>query len=206
MPPKAPSASGSPPTSSGIAFTGRTRRRRRRWSWGFSSGHRSCCKRETAPYGRGSDWRLALPDRSRDREGAISRNLGIIVGIIVGIVVEGSPGERRVAMVPSAISVLNKTGVELLMQPGAGGEAGFPDAEYVEKGVRLAGRREEGFCTAEVILQRLGPGAKPEPGAADLAVLREGQKAIRLHQPLTAGEAALALAERRVPFLAMEMM
>src|ERR1035437_1273882 len=79
--------------------------------------------------------------------------LGIIVGIIVGIVVEASPGERRVAMVPSAISVLNKTGVELLMQPGAGAEAGFPDAEYVEKGVRLAANRAEVFRTAEVILQ-----------------------------------------------------
>ena len=50
--------------------------------------------------------------------------------ITVGFVGEGSPGERRVAMAPSAISVLNKTGVELLMEPGAGAQAGFPDSEY----------------------------------------------------------------------------
>src|ERR1035438_4808275 len=79
--------------------------------------------------------------------------LGSIVGIIVGIVAEAAPGERRVAMVPMAISVFNKTGVELLMQAGAGAEAGFPDAEYVDKGVRLAASREEVFATAEVILQ-----------------------------------------------------
>src|SRR5450759_3203960 len=78
--------------------------------------------------------------------------LGITMAIIVGIVVEASPGERRVAMVPSAISGLNKTGVELLMQPGAGAEAGFPDAENEEKGVRLAASPEEVFCTAEGIL------------------------------------------------------
>jgi len=132
--------------------------------------------------------------------------LGIIVGIIVGIVAEGSPGERRVAMVPSAISVFNKTGVELLMQPGAGAESGFPDAEYVEKGVRLAGSREEVFRTAEVILQVRSPGANPETGAADLALLRQGQMAIGFGEPLTAGDAARALAERGVTFLAMELM
>ena len=93
------------------------------------------------------------------------------MSIIVGFVAEASPHERRVAMAPSALSVFNKTGVELLMQPGAGTEAGFPDAEYVEKGVRLAGSREEVFRTAEVILQVRGLGANPETGAADLALL-----------------------------------
>src|ERR1035438_6264780 len=132
--------------------------------------------------------------------------LGSIVGIIVGIVAEASPGERRVAMVPGAISVFNKTGVELLMQPGAGTEAGFPDAAYVEKGVRLAGSREEVFREAEVILQVRSPGANPETGAADLALLRQGQTAIGFGEPLTAGDAARALAERGVTFLAMELM
>jgi NAD(P) transhydrogenase subunit alpha len=126
--------------------------------------------------------------------------------MIVGIVVETSPGERRVAMVPSAISGFNKTGVELLMQPGAGAEAGFPDAEYVEKGVRLAGSREEVFGAAEVILQVRGPGANPETGAADLALMRQGQTVIGFGEPLTAGDAARALAERGVSFLAMELM
>src|ERR1019366_8611574 len=126
----------------------------------------------------------------KDRPGGLS-----YMGIIVGIVAEAAPGERRVAMVPSAISVLNKTGVELLMQPGAGVEAGFPDAEYVEKGVRLAASRKEVFGTAEAILQVRSPGANPQTGAADLALLRQGQTAIGFGEPLTAGDAARALAE-----------
>ena len=109
-------------------------------------------------------------------------------------------------MVPSATSVLNKTGVELLMQPGAGAEAGFPDSEYVEKGVRLAASREEVFGTAEVILQVRSPGANPLAGAADLALLRHGQTAIGFGEPLSAPDAARALAERGVTFLAMELM
>src|SRR5260370_29089079 len=109
-------------------------------------------------------------------------------------------------MVPSAISVLNKTGVELLMEPGAGVRAGFPDSEYGEKGVRLADSREEVFHAAEVILQVRSPGANPETGAADLALLRQGQTAIGFGEPLTAGDAARALADRFVTFLSMELM
>ena len=109
-------------------------------------------------------------------------------------------------MVPSAISVLNKTGVELLMEPGAGSQAGFPDSEYVEKGVRLAANREEVFRAAEVILQVRSPGANPETGAADLALLRQGQTVIGFGEPLTAGDAARSLAERGVTFLSMELM
>jgi H+-translocating NAD(P) transhydrogenase subunit alpha len=128
------------------------------------------------------------------------------MAIIVGFVAESFPGERRVAMVPGAISVLNKTGVEFLMEPGAGAAAGFPDSEYVEKGVRLAAHREEVFQTAEVILQVRGPGANPETGAADLAMLRSGQTAIGFGEALTAGDAPQALAQRGVNFLAMELM
>ena len=64
------------------------------------------------------------------------------VPLQVGIVTESSPGERRVAMVPAAIGVLNKSAVELVMQSGAGAAAGFPDSEYTAKGVRIASRDE----------------------------------------------------------------
>lgn len=128
------------------------------------------------------------------------------MSLIVGFVSEVSPGERRVAMAPSAISVLNKTGVELLMEPGAGLLAGFPDSDYTDKGVRLAATREEVFQSSEVILQVRSPGANPETGARDLALLRHGQTAIGFGEPLTAPEAARELADRGVTFLAMELM
>ena len=126
--------------------------------------------------------------------------------MIVGFVCEGAPGERRVAMAPSAISVLNKTGIELIMEPGAGAEAGFPDSDYIEKGVRIAAGRAEVFREAEVIVQVRSAGANPETGGRDLALLRQGQTAIGFGEPLTAPEAARQLAERGVTFLAMELM
>jgi len=108
-------------------------------------------------------------------------------------------------MVPGAVAVFNKTGAELIMEAGAGRLAGFPDSEYAEKGVRLAGR-EEVFAAADVILQVRGPGANPETGGSDLVRLRRGQTAVGFGEPLTAVEAARALAEGGVSFLAMELM
>jgi H+-translocating NAD(P) transhydrogenase subunit alpha len=122
-----------------------------------------------------------------------------------GFVSETSPGERRVAMAPSALSVFHKTGIELVMETNAGAAAGFPDKEYVEKGVRAA-TRDEVFRTVEVLLQVRGPGANPETGAADLAMMRPGQTVIGFGEPLTAVDAARALAARGVTFLAMELM
>src|SRR5471030_177845 len=128
------------------------------------------------------------------------------VALTAGIVSEASPNERRVAMVPSALSVLSKSGVVLIMQSGAGAQAGYPDSEYAEKGVRVAATREEVFQAADIILQVRAPGANPETGAADLALFRRGQTVIGFGEPLTAVEAARALAERGVTFLAMELM
>jgi NAD(P) transhydrogenase subunit alpha len=127
------------------------------------------------------------------------------MAIKVGIVAESAPGERRVAMVPSALSVLNKTGAELLVEAGAGDRAGFPDAEYAAKGVRIAGR-EEIFGAADVVLQVRSPGANPETGRQDLAQMRRGQTVIGFGEPLTAFDAARELAERGVTFLSMELM
>jgi H+-translocating NAD(P) transhydrogenase subunit alpha len=127
------------------------------------------------------------------------------MGIKVGIVAEGSPGERRVAIVPTALSVLNKTGAELTIETGAGDRAGFPDSEYTAKGVRLASR-EEVFGTADVILQVRSPGANPDTGGQDLALMRRGQTVIGFGEPLTALDAARALAGAGVSFLSMELM
>ena len=88
---------------------------------------------------------------------------------------------------------------------GAGAEAGFPDSEYSAKGVRIASR-EEIFSTADVILQVRSPGANPETGAADLALMRPGQTVIGFGEPLTAPDAARALAAQGVTFLSMELM
>ncbi len=106
------------------------------------------------------------------------------MSVTVGVPTESAPGERRVALVPGAMTVLAKTGAEVVVEQGAGDSSGYPDAEYIAKGARLAAREE--VFAAEVILQVRAPGANPEAGAADLARFHSGQTVIGFGEPLTA--------------------
>lgn len=126
--------------------------------------------------------------------------------VIAGVVRESAPGEHRVAVAPSALSILNKTGAQILMEAGAGAASGFSDSEYAEKGVRLVKSRGDVFASANVLLQVRGLGANPEAGAADLPLLKKGQVVIGFGEPLTAGAAAKSLAATGASFLAMELM
>ena len=58
--------------------------------------------------------------------------------MIVGVPRESYPGERRVALVPMVVPSLVKAGFEVVIEAGAGVEAGYPDADYVEKGAKIA--------------------------------------------------------------------
>ncbi|MFZ0038845.1 MAG: NAD(P) transhydrogenase subunit alpha [Candidatus Acidiferrales bacterium] len=104
--------------------------------------------------------------------------------MIVGVPRESFPGERRVALVPSVVPNLAKAGLEVLIEAGAGIEAGYPDSEYTAKGAKLAADRAEVFRAADVILQVLCYGSNDKTGAADLPLLRRGQVLIGFLRPL----------------------
>ena len=59
--------------------------------------------------------------------------------MIAGIIGESYAGERRVAIIPATVPALAKLGMELLVEPGAGAAAGFPDEEYRAKGAAVLG-------------------------------------------------------------------
>jgi H+-translocating NAD(P) transhydrogenase subunit alpha len=137
------------------------------------------------------------------------------MSVVVGIPREIAPGERRVAMVPRGFAGLQKSGALLLVEAGAGEAAGYPDAEYVEKGALLAASRDELFASADVLLYVRVPGTWGEPSAdaaaaqaaaADLARLRPGQVVIGFADPLALPAASRELAARGVTTFAMELM
>ena len=104
--------------------------------------------------------------------------------MIVGVPRETFPGERRVALVPAVVPNLAKAGLEVVVEAGAGVEAGYPDAEYVNKGAKVVGSRGDVFSTADVIVQVLSHGSNDQPGKADLPLLRWGQVLIGFLRPL----------------------
>ena len=124
--------------------------------------------------------------------------------MVVGIPAETFPGERRVAAVPAVLPALVEAGLDVVVEPGAGAAAGFPDAGYTDKGAALAADRAQVFA-ADVVLQVRTLGANPAAGRADLPLMRAGQVLIGLSEPLGAPAAARELAARGVTAFSMEL-
>ena len=120
--------------------------------------------------------------------------------MIVGVAKETRAGERRVALVPDAVKQLAGESLEILVEAGAGNEAGFPDALYTEAGVAIAADAAALHQRAAVIL-RVQP-----PTDAELALLHKGHFLIGLLEPLDRPELAQQLADRGVTAFAMELM
>jgi len=124
----------------------------------------------------------------------------------VGVLKESFPGERRVALVPSGVTMLRNEGFEVLIESGAGTAAGYPDAAYLEKGAQLVTTRRELFATPEILLQVRAAGANPSAGPADLELMRRGQVVIAFLDPLSAPQGVAALARQGVTAFAIELM
>src|SRR5437879_2418550 len=104
--------------------------------------------------------------------------------MIVGVPRETFPGERRVALVPAVIPALAKAGLEVVVQAGAGLEAGYPDAEFVSKGAKILSDRAEVFRSADIIVQILCYGSNDQTGKADLPLFKRDQILIGFLRPL----------------------
>jgi NAD(P) transhydrogenase subunit alpha len=117
--------------------------------------------------------------------------------MIIGVPKETAPGERRVALVPDLVAKLARAGAEVLVEPGAGEAAGFPDGAFADKGARIEG---DAVGRADVVL-KVAPPTPEEAGR-----LREGAVLIGLLGPYTNAAGIRALAGRRVSAFSMELM
>ena len=126
--------------------------------------------------------------------------------MLVGVPREIFPGERRVALVPAVIPNLKKAGLEVIIEAGAGVEAGYPDSEYTAKGGTIAAERTEVFRTADIILQVLSYGSNDVTGKQDLPMLRKGQALIGFLRPLGDVATVQAIAATGVSSFSVELM
>ncbi|MFB3785658.1 MAG: Re/Si-specific NAD(P)(+) transhydrogenase subunit alpha [bacterium] len=124
----------------------------------------------------------------------------------VGVPKESLPGERRVALIPDQLPTLAKAGLEVLIEPGAGQAAGYPDHAYQDKGARLAAGRGEVFESADAILQINALGANPAQGNEDLRRMREGQVLIAQLDPLSEPKGIEEAAAVKITAFSLEMM
>jgi NAD(P) transhydrogenase subunit alpha len=122
----------------------------------------------------------------------------------LGVTKETFPGERRVAISPSSLAALTKSGIEVIVESGAGVDAGFPDAAYREKGASIAPDRRSVF-EADIIAQVRAAGENPVYGREDLAWMRPGQWIVASCDALSSREAVDAVAKTGATLFALEL-
>ncbi|MGE0377191.1 MAG: Re/Si-specific NAD(P)(+) transhydrogenase subunit alpha [Planctomycetaceae bacterium] len=119
---------------------------------------------------------------------------------------ETFPGERRVALVPGSLAALKKLGADVLVETGAGHEAGFPDETYTAAGATVMSDRDRLFREADVVCQVRAAAANPDAGQADIPRLRVGQILIAQCDPLSAPQTMQHIAAQQATVFAMELM
>ncbi|RMG59268.1 MAG: alanine dehydrogenase [Deltaproteobacteria bacterium] len=87
--------------------------------------------------------------------------------MIIGVPKEIKPQEYRVGMTPSGASALVSRGHRVLIERGAGVEAGYPDEEYERAGASVA-EREEVWSAPDLVVK------VKEPLPEEYPFLREG--------------------------------
>lgn len=125
--------------------------------------------------------------------------------MIIGVPKETYPGERRVALTPAVVPLLAKTGLEVVVETGAGERAGYPDAQYQEKGAKILADRRAVFSQSDIVVQVLCHGANDKTGADDLPLLRQGQVLIGFLRPLGSPESVQQVAKTGVSAYAVEL-
>jgi proton-translocating NAD(P)+ transhydrogenase subunit alpha len=112
--------------------------------------------------------------------------------MVVGVPKEVAPGERRVAIVPETVGRLGD-GIEVVVEPGAGEQAGFGDEAYREAGATI------GDPWAAAVVVKVAA-----PTAAEAARLHAGQALIAFLSPLTAVDEIERLSAAGVHAFALE--
>ena len=108
-------------------------------------------------------------------------------------------GERRVALVPETAARLIDTGLDVLVETGAGRGAYFDDEEYVAAGVHVIADRAAALADADLVIS-----VEPVP-ATEAVLLRRGTVTVSMLAPATYPQEINALAEQGVTAFALEL-
>jgi len=119
------------------------------------------------------------------------------LGLSIGVLKEKFPGERRVAITPKVIDMLTKLSAQVVVETGAGLEAGFSDEDYIARGAKIAPNATGVAETVPI----LGTVRVPEPDS----LVRKGQIVIGFADPLSDPQLALRYARVGATLFSMEL-
>jgi NAD(P) transhydrogenase subunit alpha len=118
----------------------------------------------------------------------------------LAVVKESLPGEDRVAIVPEVAAKLTRSGVDVVVEAGAGTAARFSDEEYVAAGATVAPDAASALAGAAIV-------ARVQPPTLDeVAALPEGVSVVSFLQPVAAAETVAALAARSATVYSLDLL
>jgi NAD(P) transhydrogenase subunit alpha len=121
-----------------------------------------------------------------------------VTSMKVAVLRETAPGERRVSLVPEAVTKLRAADLEVLVESGAGGGSWLSDDAFTEAGASIATRGEI-QQTADAIVMV----GRPDDEA--IAGFRQGQAVLGMLAPLGDPSFARRLAEAGVTSISLDL-
>jgi NAD(P) transhydrogenase subunit alpha len=115
----------------------------------------------------------------------------------IGIPKETVEGERRVALVPEVVKKLTGSGLDVVVERGAGAKAMIPDAQFEEAGATLTD--DAATVWQSDVVAKVAP-----PSAEEIVRLGKDSVLIGFLQPLTNAEGIRALAVSGATAFALE--
>ncbi len=113
---------------------------------------------------------------------------------------EVAPGERRVALVPDVVKALTKSGLAVVVEPGAGLSAGYPDSAYTAAGATIEADPAKLFGAAQLLLKVQPP--TPE----EVARVPKGAVVIALVNASRNLDRVAAMRDRGLTVFALELL
>lgn len=122
----------------------------------------------------------------------------------IGVPREIYPGEKRVATTPEAAQQLQKLGVSVAIESGAGAAANFSDDAYRAVGVEIVNDTKSIWSSSDIILKVRAPAKHPALGVDEVDLLNEGKILISFIWPAQNKELMNRLAAKNITVLAMD--
>jgi H+-translocating NAD(P) transhydrogenase subunit alpha len=112
---------------------------------------------------------------------------------------ETRAGEHRVALIPDVAGRLAGTGVEVIVEEGAGVDAHFPDAAYVEKGATVRSGAREVLSSADLVAKVQAP--TPQ----EVELMAEGSTVVSFFQPGSQLDTVRALVQLKATAFSLDL-
>ena len=115
----------------------------------------------------------------------------------IAVARELEPGETRVAATPETVKKMKALGADVAVEPGAGANAGIPDAEFTTAGAAVASGAVK---DADVVLK------VRRPAPSELSAYKRGALVIAMMDPYGQDAAVREMANAGIAAFAMELL